>query len=305
MGKTKFMMMIGLVGSGKSYFAEILSDDFDTEIISSDSVRKEMFGDENTQGDNAEIFKHVHEKVLSLLKSGRNVILDATNVSYKYRMHLLQKMNKFDVEKIAYLVATPYGDCVENNERRERVVPEHVIKKMRERFTVPFYKEGWDDIQIIWNIRGELPRPIELFNYLRGFEQNNPNHSLTLGEHCLSAYRSIRDFDEDVSVVVSLAMLYHDVGKVQTKVFHNYKGDPTDIAHYYSHENVGAYETLFYQKADAQDDDTILEVCKLIQFHMRIYFAKTDKAKKKLRCLVGDEDYKNLQLINKADRGAH
>lgn len=49
MEKTKkpwLIVMCGLAGSGKSTLAKKIADEKDAEIISSDELRKEMFGDE-------------------------------------------------------------------------------------------------------------------------------------------------------------------------------------------------------------------------------------------------------------------
>ena len=52
----RFVMLVGPAGSGKSTVAkEMLSKD-NFVIVSSDSVREELFGDESIQGDPSHIF---------------------------------------------------------------------------------------------------------------------------------------------------------------------------------------------------------------------------------------------------------
>lgn len=43
-----------------------------------------------------------------------------------------------------------------------------------------------------------------------------------------------------------MAARFHDVCKYKCKVFHNAKGEPTEEAHYYNHENVSAYDFIVH-----------------------------------------------------------
>ena len=52
-----FTMMVGLPGSGKSTYAEKLSKERSAIICSSDKVREDLYGDENSQSNNDEVFK--------------------------------------------------------------------------------------------------------------------------------------------------------------------------------------------------------------------------------------------------------
>jgi hypothetical protein len=96
----------------------------------------------------------------------------------------------------------------------------------------------------------------------------------------------------------------HDIGKKFTKQFSNYKGEPTDIAHYYNHMNVSAYDAMFYLKDKGYNDDDILNICNLIQWHMQPFFIETDKAKNKFIRLVGQEFYDRLMILHQSDMDA-
>ena len=70
--------------------------------------------------------------------------MDATNINYKRRRDWLNRFNKYNVEKIAILVATPYEECIERNSIRKRKVPEEVITRMYQNFYAPQYYEGFN-----------------------------------------------------------------------------------------------------------------------------------------------------------------
>ena len=66
-------MLVGLSGSGKSSY------NFEEEVvkISSDALRAELYGDENDQTHNAEVFNELHKRVILNLKNGKNVVYDS------------------------------------------------------------------------------------------------------------------------------------------------------------------------------------------------------------------------------------
>lgn len=55
-----FVLMVGLPASGKSTYAQELAEEMRAVICSSDAIRKELFGDENSQDNNEEVFKLLH-----------------------------------------------------------------------------------------------------------------------------------------------------------------------------------------------------------------------------------------------------
>ena len=226
---------------------------------------------------------------------GKSVIYDATNISYKYRKAFLDQINKYGAEKICYLNATPYERCILQNEKRQRKVPTDVIKKMYMNFYIPQKYEGWENIQIVWNMGTKDWSVDKLLEFLDSFDQENPYHTLTLGQHIRKCYEALESNENEL---IKTAALLHDIGKPFTKTY-------TDVAHYYQHNLVGAYDALFYLKSAGFNDDQILEICNYIQWHMQPYFIKTEKSRKKFIDLLGQEFYDNLLLLHQADRYAH
>ena len=141
----KFYMMVGLSGSGKSTYAKKLN----AKIISSDAIRAEVFGDENDQTHNAQVFEILHKKVIECLKNGEDCVYDATNLSAKRRKGFLNSISYIGCEKICYVFATPYEIRVKQNLLRERKVPADIIKSQMKQFQMPHKYEGWDLIDVI------------------------------------------------------------------------------------------------------------------------------------------------------------
>ena len=297
--------MCGLPASGKSTKAVELAKEYNANIHSSDEIRKELSGNANNQDINELVFSTLHNRIKEDLKHEKSCIYDATNIHYKRRAAFLRELNKIPCEKICVLMATPFEKCLENNTKREREVPIEVIERMYMNFDVPYYYEGWNDIQIeyINNSRGCYGDAFCWVDNVMEYNQDNKHHALTLGEHCKKAYDYINNSLEYNSVIynsVILAGLLHDCGKPYCKTFINSKCEVTEQAHYYNHEKVGAYKSLFYNIPYA------LRVAILIRWHMQLHFIKhNEKAINKYKKLWGEDLYNNLVLLHEADLYAH
>ena len=299
-------VMIGLPGGGKSFWAEYVANQNDSVLIEADKIRKEVFGNRQTRETHQEVFAYCHRMIKDGLNAEKNVVFDATNLSYKHRKRFIEIARTCGATVVATLVATPWDECLSNNENRERTLPIEVMENMRKNFTVPFAGEGWDKMSIIWNSQNlssytERFSISDLFREMDGFEQNNRHHSMTLGGHC----RGAREIGKAHGDSLRVAGQFHDIGKLWTKKFETMKGVPTKDAHYFNHENVGAYMAMPYLKSEQYSDEFILEVCALIQFHMRPYQAKSERAKNKLMNLTGARAYVDLMKLHEADKAAH
>lgn len=300
---TKIFICIGLPASGKSEQAKKLAVGYDAEIFSSDALRTEMFGDVNHQKDNDVLFKELHKRIRECLISGKNAILDACNISYKRRMSFLQSLNKIPCEKIAVLMATPYEVCLERNARRERKVPESVIKRMYMNWNSPYWYEGWNDIQIVYSegAEGSYGAACDWVESVMNYDQHNSHHTLTLGEHCLKTFEYL-DKQPVPRWEIKTAALLHDEGKTKSSTYINSKGEITDECHYYQHQCCSSYDSLFFR-----DIDDHLYVAILIFWHMRPYLAwkQSEKAMQKDRKLLRKTLFNDICLLHEADVHAH
>ncbi|KNY25192.1 AAA family ATPase [Pseudobacteroides cellulosolvens] len=294
----QFIMITGLPGSGKSTIAKELAKARNAVLHSSDDVRQELFGDANNQEMNDLVFRELNTRILSDLKDGKSVVYDATNLNYKKRKAFLDRM-KIECRKECVLVATPYEICLERNNGRERKVPDDVIEKMYRSIFIPQYYEGWDHIDIVFNDTGVYNLD-EFIKELISIEQHNQHHTLTIGKHCEKCMENIKEQSTEESLVT--AALLHDIGKKFTKAFSDLKGNPTSEAHYYGHQHVSAYLSLFYLRH--LPIEKVLEITNYIQWHMRPFDLHSGKSKLKATRLLGKDFYDNLLLLHEADTKA-
>lgn len=320
--KPKFFMMVGLPASGKSSFAEIIAKEHNAEIFSSDAIRQELLKIINYQDNNELVFKTLHERVKKCLAEGRNCIYDATNINWKRRRAFLNEIKKYNCEKHAVVCATPVKECIKRNKLRKwqyannlsvsALFPSsQVIYKMYSNFTIPYWYEGWDDIHVFYMTDNLKKQTITDFvENTWTYDQRNSHHVFSLGKHCLHtqiwASRLYREqWDGYAPQFHETPLFYasaiHDIGKLTTRTFTNARGEDTEEAHYYNHQNAGAYESLFYDFGDIRP----IDVAVLVQWHMQPYFNKEEKARLKYENLWKPELTKLIYILHEADMKAH
>lgn len=293
-------MIAGLVGSGKSTYAERLAKEVSATIFSSDKLREEMFGDVENQDNNQKLFQELHKRIKKCLNDGGNAIYDATNISSKRRRAFLNELKNIDCCKKCVIMATPYEQCLENNRNRNRVVPELVIKKMYMKWQTPHWFEGFNDVSVTYWDNAHFVLPDVVASSLLEFDQDNPHHSLTLGEHLYQT----EFLCKNPKRTVHAACLMHDCGKPFTKTYRSYNGDAGDVAHYYDHQCVSAYESLFIFPVAVNP----IQASALVAWHMQPYFWErnnNEKLHNKYKKIWGKEFYNELMALHEADKAAH
>lgn len=309
--KPNLIVMCGLQCSGKSTIAAALSNKFNAKVVSSDEIRKQ-----HTDWKNDTIFKFLFQQINSYLQSGLNVILDATNTTIKMRKQIFSNI-KYDCKKICYIINIPYHVCqarlFERNKQLDtHIVPMEVLDKYYKSFEIPFYNEGWDLIDFYRHVEADFGNSMKqlYLDLAKGYNQQNMHHTQDLGMHMQTVGDVIKQLT--INKVLIEAAYFHDIGKLFTQTFK--PNDPN--AHYYNHANVGAYSALCVAGIfstvcenntvkDVIDINKTLEWLFYINYHMHLYNIKTEKAERKWHGIFGSENYNNLIILNKCDRGDH
>ena len=121
-------LLIGLPASGKSTFAQQLNQQIpNSVIVSTDTIRARLFGDETIQGDWNQVENTVIEHVRLAIKYEQIVIYDATNVQLAWRNSFLDKVSDLNSEWIAWWIKTPVNVCKNWNKYRSRRIPNQII----------------------------------------------------------------------------------------------------------------------------------------------------------------------------------
>lgn len=265
----KFYMLIGLPGSGKTEIANRLAD-ANTIVLSSDAIRKEFYGDEAVQDNPSKVFEEMQRRTIAALKDRKNVVYDATNISRKKRKHLVSSLS-VPCKKVACVIWARYETCLSRDGARNRNVGENVIKRMLMNFQPPYYDEGWDEIRFELN---DTPYLRSDYDGWIDCEHDNPHHNNSVKEHTLKVMSEAvklgqgRSARKGVAITLILAASLHDIGKKFVKGFKNSRGEPSEIAHFYNHQNVGSYFAIGYEETLGLNAKQRALIYWLINVHM-------------------------------------
>lgn len=295
----RLTVLCGLQGSGKSTYAKSLK----AEVVSSDAIRKEFPGIKNDT-----TFQKVYERINKLLSEGKNVVLDATNITNKSRRQVFQNV-KVPCKKICVIFNIPYNICLErvrerNKKGDEHFVPEEIVENYYHSFQIPFYEEGWDEIRFIYE-----PTEDESVAWLGtlqqmaiGFNQNNKHHTQDLGQHLESTGRYLENILGNC--VLTQAGYCHDLGKLFTQTV-----GKDGQCHYYNHENVGAYNLMckcgIFNFVGEFNTKYTLKWLFLINYHMIFKDEMSEKSRKKWENIFGQLKTENLTWLHDADMSTH
>lgn len=240
----------------------------------------------------------MYSRTIKIIEEGIDVIYDATNLTYKNRKSILDKVTPL-ARCSAIIIATPLDTILKQNQSRKRVVPEEVIMRQLQQFEMPTFSEGFDIIQVIQSTNGALLHTLDEFSKMCHFDQHNSHHSMNLGDHCAAACKNIKTDKE----WLKHAAIFHDYGKLYTQTFHTMKGEKTEDAHYYGHANVGSY--LYLSMYLPFGNDEMVWMATVICYHMQPFFSKTEKSINKWKVRLGEEMWDYIMLLHEADKGAH
>lgn len=290
MDRPKLILLVGIPGSGKTHYAkEYVKYHGDVVHFSSDSIRKELWGDEIIQGDNNEVFSLMQSRAVEALNNGQNVIWDSTNMTRKERAYIISACPKF-VQIEAHIIWASIEDCIRRDATRGRTVGKEVIDRMLKRFQAPYFEEGLDYIEIIRSVEFDSG----IYEYMLVDEMkiphDNPNHTLNIYDHCHAAYKYMLNATNDFEL--QWAAWLHDVGKPAVKAFVDAKGNACDIAHFYFHNNYGAWMSYGIRNVTPF-------VAWLICNHMEPFF--NSKYYNKLPVYLKSK----VDLLHEADLAAH
>lgn len=239
MNRPTLIMLVGIPGSGKTTYAKKYIRNYENTIhISSDKIRKEIFGDEATQGDPSEVFSIMQKRAIEALNNGKSVVYDATNITRQDRVHIISKCPKF-VKIGCHIIWAPIETCIERDAARERTVGKDVIDRMLKRFHAPYYDEGIDEIQVIMPAGFDKGLYEAIIVDKMRIPHDNPHHKLNIYDHCHAAYDHAKSVSDDQDL--RWAAWLHDIGKPYTKGFVDTHGNPCEHAHFYQHHNYSAW----------------------------------------------------------------
>ncbi len=101
-------LVSGLPGTGKSFFCRRLVERLPAIILESDNLRRILFPKPNhSQTESTQLFKAIRLLAERLLRKGFCIIIDATNLSERYRQYFYSITERLDVKLVVVSVEAP------------------------------------------------------------------------------------------------------------------------------------------------------------------------------------------------------
>ena len=140
------VLAIGLPGSGKSSWFKR----HNVVPLSSDMVRSLLFDDVREQRFQDLVFSNLRSMLKARLIAKRPMnYVDATNLTPQERQHWIKLAKDYQYEVHAIFFDVPLDVCLDRHQRRDRVVPEDVMRRMAAKLKPPAFEEGFAKITLV------------------------------------------------------------------------------------------------------------------------------------------------------------
>ena len=140
------VLAIGLPGSGKSSWFKR----HNVVPLSSDMVRSLLFDDVREQRFQDLVFSNLRSMLKARLIAKRPMnYVDATNLTPQERQHWIKLAKDYNYEVHAVFFDVPLDVCIERHQRRDRVVPEDIMRRMAAKLKAPAFDEGFAKITVV------------------------------------------------------------------------------------------------------------------------------------------------------------
>jgi predicted kinase len=147
----KIIIACGCPAAGKSTYYRNMLIQYDYIYLSADAIRKELLGNEQDQSKGNLIFKTFYERLEKAVIDKKNIFVDNTNVTKRYRKDIIKRVKKHnnDYFIIGLVFQISFYKLLWRDLWRKKRVGYKVIKRFYDKFELPKESEGFHSIKYI------------------------------------------------------------------------------------------------------------------------------------------------------------
>ena len=245
MKKPMIMMLKGLPASGKTTYAETLVDDGWLRV-NKDDLRAMLNNGKWSKSNEGFVLSLRDEIIIRGLVSGKNVVVDDTNLNPKHAIQLRSIAEDFDADFEEKFFDVPLEVCVSRNEVRYDSVPTKVILNMYERYVKPL----------------EIQKQLEAENQIDDREEaiivdvDGTLAHITDGRSPYDASRAMNDKLDDAVGIIT-AMAYQNDYKVI--IVTGRSADHKQVTVDWLSENGIEYDEIYTRESNDNRKDSIVK----------------------------------------------
>jgi predicted kinase len=140
------ILSVGLPGSGKSSWFKR----HNINPLSSDLLRAILFDDPTEQRFQDLVFSNLRSMLKARLIARRPLnYVDTTNLTAHDRHGWVKLAKDYGYEVQAVFFDVPLEVCLERNQKRKRIVPDDVMRRMAGKLKPPAFEEGFSKITVV------------------------------------------------------------------------------------------------------------------------------------------------------------
>lgn len=146
--QAKVIMMSGLPGAGKDTIVQQQYKDW--PVISLDDIRRAMKIAPTDKSGNGTVIQAAKEQAREYLRKGRSFVWNATNITRQMREQLTSLFFTYHAAVTIVYVEVPAARLLQQNGRREHIVPAAAMERLISKLEVPSLTEAHE---VIYQVR--------------------------------------------------------------------------------------------------------------------------------------------------------